>query len=88
MYTNVGMPMDSILVNDNITPDDQKHNPIKDYEGDRRGPNPQVFGNDLLCFVMINNPTPIRARVGSVVYVVSKNCVGYADDESCEYPDA
>lgn len=88
MSANLGMPVDSIVVNDNIPPNDQKHKPVKDYEGDGGHPNPQVFGKDLLRFVLINNPTPIRARVGSVVQVVSENCVGYADDDSCEYPDA
>ena len=88
MGANIGMPVDSIVVNDNITPNDQKHKPIEDYEGKSRGPNPQIFRNELLRSVLFNNPTPIRARVGSVVYVVSENCVGYADDESREYPDA
>ena len=88
MSANLGMPVDSIVVNDNITPNDQKHKPIQQNEGDHRGPNPQILRNDLLRFVLINNPTPIWARVGSVVYVVTENCVGYADDKSCEYPDA
>ena len=88
MSANFSMPIDTIVVNDNIAPNDQKHNPIKDYEGDRREPNPQMFREELLRLVPLNNPTPIRARAGSVVYVVSENCVGYADDESCEYPDA
>ena len=87
MSANLGMPVESIVVNDDITPNDQKHKTIQKYEGARRGPNPQIFGNDLLHSVLINNPTPIRARVGSVVYVVSENCVRYANDESCEYPD-
>ena len=88
MSANLGMPVESIVVNDDITPNDQKHETIQEYEGARRGPNPQIFRNDLLHSVLINNPTPIRAGVGSVVYVVSENCVRYADDESCEYPNA
>ena len=49
-----------------------------------------MLANDFLRLVLFKNPTPIRSRlgVGSVVYVVLENCVGYADDESCEHPDA
>ena len=59
MSANLGMPVDSIVINDNITPNDQKHKPIQQNEGDHRGPNPQILRNDLLRFVLVNDPTPI-----------------------------
>jgi len=40
MSANIGIPVDSVVVNDNKTPNDQKHNPIQDYEGERGRPNP------------------------------------------------
>ena len=52
MGANIGMPVDSIVVNDKITPNDQKHKPIEHYEGEGRRPNPQIFGNELLCSVI------------------------------------